>query len=504
MHEIADAVEPLAPTPWDVAQWVSDTRAAEILLGRLNEELSKHACSVPGSSAKSQSDPDQLESWKHCIRKTEEALGDLERLLMSVAFRADASRVLLITGEAGTGKSHLLAAEAIRANEEERPALLFLGQQFAQGNPWDQCERSIGLPGWPRDELFGALDAAGEAAGSRTLILVDAVNEGAGASLWRNHLAGFIESLAPYLHIAVGIACRTEYVPFAIPKSVLTGYPQITLRGFAMFKEQEAAAIQYLDHREIVRPAGPLLAPEFSHPLFLKAASDALLQKRAFVFPRGLRGALKILGFYLDSVGCNLLLASAEPVDLSTELRCALQRLAEEMARTKLDHVPRSKAALIVARTFAPRTPPSGITWLDVLLRNGILRIDPNPAAHSDRFLAAPEDVTRIAFQRFQDHLVVQAALAGVTDASSLFTEGGPLEWLVSTPKRYSWTGLFEALSIQVPEVFGVELVDVLPGGPAVGGESGGSKRASHRASDGEQSRRPRATLPSLSGRSNS
>lgn len=465
VHAIADAVGVSATTQWDVGQWLSDARAAQQLLDRLHEELRKQDLAAQQSKAKARSNPDHEGYCKYSIRKAEEALSDLARLLASVAFRADASRVLLVTGKAGTGKSHLLAAEANRSIVEGRPALLFLGQQFAQGNPWDQCERSLGLPTWPRDELFGALHAAGEASGSRTLILVDAVNEGAGAHLWRSHLAGFIESLAPYPYVAVVVACRTEYVPFAVPRPVLDVYPKIELHGFTTFEEQEAAAVEYLDRRGIVRPAGPLLAPEFSHPLFLKAASDALLQKRVFVFPRGLRGALNILGFYLDSVGGNLLPVSAEPADLSTELRRALQRLAQEMARTKLDYVPRSQADLIVTQTFSPRVPPAGMTWLEVLLRNGIVRLDPDPTAQRNHSFLAPEDVVRIAFQRFQDHLFVEASFCGATDATSLFTAGGPLEWLVSSPKRYGWTGLFEALSIQIPETFGMELVDALPGG---------------------------------------
>lgn len=465
VHAIADAFGAPATTQWDVEQWLSDIRAAELLLHRLDEELRKEERATQQSEGKSRSNPDYQHYLKHSIRKAEETLSDLARLLASIALRADASRVLLVIGEAGTGKSHLLAAEANRSIAERRPALLFLGQQFAQGNPWDQCERSLGLPGWPRDELLGALDAAGEATGARTLILVDAVNEGAGANLWRNHLAGFIENIARYPNIAVVVACRTEYVPFAIPKPVLDAYPKIQLHGFTTFEEQEAAAIQYLDRRGIIRPAGPLLAPEFSHPLFLKAASDALLQKQVFVFPRGLRGALNILGFYLDSVGGSLLPASAEPADLSIELRRALQELAQEMARTKLDYVPRSQAGVIITQTFAPRTPPAGMTWLDVLLRNGIVRLDPDPTAPENSSFVAPEDVARIAFQRFQDHLFVQASLSGVTDPTSLFATDGPLEWLVSSPKRYGWTGLFEALSIQIPEAFDMELVDALPGG---------------------------------------
>ncbi|WP_457322477.1 hypothetical protein, partial [Stenotrophomonas sp. P5_B8] len=95
------------------------------------------------------------------------------------------------------------------------------------------------------------------------------------------------------------------------------------------------------------------------------------------------------------------------------------------------------------------------------------VRLDPDPTAHGDGLFVAPEDVARIAFQRFQDHLFVQASLSGAIDVASVFTAGGPLEWLTSSSQRYGWTGLFEALSIQIPETFDMELVDALPGGRA-------------------------------------
>lgn len=465
VHAIADVIGAPASVHWNFEYWLSDVRAAKQLLDRLSEEVRQQERIIQQNGAKQRSNPDLHGYLKYSIRETEDALSNLVSLFGSAALRADACRVLLVTGKAGAGKSHLLAAEANRAIAEGRLAIVFLGQQFAQGNPWDQCQRSLGLSGWARDDVFGALDTAGETTGSRVLVLVDAVNEGAGANLWRSHLAGFIESVAPYKNVAVVVACRTEYVPFAISNQVLGAYPSVELHGFATFEEQEAAAIQYLDRRGIVRPAGPLLAPEFSHPLFLKAASDALIRKQNFAFPRGLSGALNILRFYLDSVGGNLLPASAEPADLSTELRHALHGLAQEMASTKLDYVPRSQAGLIVSQTFAQRSPPAGMTWLEVLLRNGIVRLDPNPSAQKDVLFVTPEDVARIAFQRFQDHLIAQAHLAGATDAMSLFTAGGSLEWLMSSSRRYEWAGIFECLSIQIPETFGVELVDALPGG---------------------------------------
>ncbi len=464
VHRLVDEVNRPAADKWDTDSWLLKIQLAETSLSSL-EKVLEYEGDGANSRETSPASKEWINYWKIDLRRCSQALRELSRLLQSTAIHVDRHRVLIVDGEAGTGKSHLLGAEANRAITEGRPALLFLGQQFSQGNPWDQCERSLGLQSWARDELFGALDSAGEANAGRTLVLVDAVNEGAGATLWRSHMAGFIESLRPYSNVAVVIACRTEYVRFAIPESVVSSFPSVKLRGFTTFEEQEAAAVQYLDRRGIVRPAGPLLAPEFSHPLFLKAASDALIRRHTYIFPRGLRGALNILSFYLDSVGGDLLSGSLVPVDCSPELRDSLARLARRMADDKLDYVPKRVADSIVSERFTFRSPPIGISWLEVLLRNGVLRLDPDPTSSGDDAFVPPDDVVRIAFQRFQDHLIVQELLSNVSESSKLFSVGGVCEWLVSGSMQYTWAGLFEALSIKVPEVYGVELVDILPGG---------------------------------------
>jgi hypothetical protein len=274
VHSIETELAAEPSMPWNTEQWIANVRQAQdalITVERLLREDATASTNHEAIAASGRPVGTDKSYFGHCIRETDYALENLKRVLQSPALRCDASRVLVLIGEAGTGKSHLLAAEANRSIAEGRPALLLLGQQFAQGNPWDQCVRSLGLPTWPRDELLGALDAAGEAHHARALILIDAINEGAGANLWRHHLSGFVAELAPFKHIAIVIACRTEYLPFVIPRPVLDAYPRVEVRGFATFAEEEAAAVQYLDQRGIVRPAGPLLAPEFSHPLFLKA-----------------------------------------------------------------------------------------------------------------------------------------------------------------------------------------------------------------------------------------
>lgn len=156
-------------TAWDRKLWRAKVEAAEKSLDQLAQALRNEPVGDQADD-KAASRREHFSYTTSMVRRAEDALRELDHLLRSTALAADESRVLLVTGQAGTGKSHLLAAEANRAVAEGRPALLFLGQQFAQGHPWDQCEQSLGLPSWLRDELFGALDAAGEAAGACTMI----------------------------------------------------------------------------------------------------------------------------------------------------------------------------------------------------------------------------------------------------------------------------------------------------------------------------------------------
>ena len=61
-------------------------------------------------------------------------------------------------------------------------------------------------------EFLGALDTAAEAARTRALLLVDALNEGAGAKLWRAEIAEFLQQVHRYPNIAIALTCRSEYV----------------------------------------------------------------------------------------------------------------------------------------------------------------------------------------------------------------------------------------------------------------------------------------------------
>lgn len=443
-------------TLWPVDLWRRLLRKAKAP----QKELDKWIWGMPGNPGEQDY---KVISTRRDLRELGKIFSKLEKIIFSNQLSSDDARALLLTGTAGSGKSHLLAAVAQSSLAEGTPVLLLLGQHFQQGEPWTQILARLDLAGYTRDQLLGALNAAAEWAGTRALILIDALNEGAGLTLWRDRLAGFLEDIRRYPNIAVAVSCRSEYRDRLIPEKLRDRLVVIVHEGFSTPEEQDRAARQYLEKRGIIRPAVPWLAPEFINPLFLRACCVSLAKQGKTEFPRGLRGVKAILAFYLDNVGRHLDPAHAGTDGLVAPLRCALAALAGKMAEERRDFIHLSGAGAIIKTAFDVFAAQLGRTWLEVLQGAGLLRRDPDPAPE-DEFRT--EDVIRFAFQRFSDHFIAEALLKGVSDPAAALSPSGALDFLLDEHGvRWEWRGVADALAIQLPETRGVELVDVLPGG---------------------------------------
>ena len=391
------------------------------------------------------------------------SLGDL---LSQRYLKAETKRTALITGRAGTGKSHLLGRVAEIAVAENRPTVLILGQQLRDGALWPQILDRLGLRDNSVKEVLGALDAASEPTGVRGLILIDAINEGAGMRLWRNELGSFLGEIEKYPNLACVISCRSEYVDYLVPKAMLKSVPRFEIRGFEANEEQANAARVYLDKRGISRPATPWLTPEFVNPLFLRSCCNALQREGKTEFPRGLTGTKEIFAFFLASVAQHLGTGRDGTTDLVAPTKRTLLQIASQMAKDRKDYLLRDRAEGITNRQFIPFNAPPDTTWLEVLQRNGLLRLDPDPTAESTDPLQEPAEVVRFSFQRFQDHLMAEAMLGEIVDVKAVLENNGALSFIHNgTRIRSEWRGLVDALSIQVPEQFQVEFVDAMPGG---------------------------------------
>ncbi len=136
---------------------------------------------------------------------------------------------VILRGNAGTGKTHLLCDFASECAKSGRPTILLMGQQFTvAANPWSQATEMLQLRGMSPDEFVGAMEAAAEAANSRALFIVDALNEGAGRDIWPNHIVSFLDRIRRSQWIVTIMSIRTTFEDALLPDVVRARAVQIT------------------------------------------------------------------------------------------------------------------------------------------------------------------------------------------------------------------------------------------------------------------------------------
>ena len=381
--------------------------------------------------------------------------------------RADDTRFVLATGHAGTGKSHILAAEVDSLTAHGIPAVMVLGTQFFDGGPLaQQVPAALGLDAtW--DAFLDTMNAAAEAAGARGLIAIDAINEGGGRR-WQDELLVMARNVAQRPWLALVVSCRTEYAPYLVSNQTEAEATALIIKGFTTDEERERAAQVYLDRRGILRPATPWLSPEFTNPLFLRTTANALHREGASEYPTGLHGTKRVMSFYLNSIGRNLGTDRDGSDELIGPLLRAVRSVAREIAEARSDHLLPGTARDRIAEAFAGHPAPTSMTWLDILHRNGILRRDPPPPRDAADPLDIPDDVIRFGFQRFQDYLVAEALHDENTPSTAAFAEGGALDFMIERRGDHAWLArewrtIMQALWIVHIEKGGGELIDLLP-----------------------------------------
>lgn len=410
------------------------------------------------------------EIWK--IRSKSKDTGDVARALHTIERLRDAldrifeaasspethlanARNLLLIGEAGIGKSHLLADVAESHIKHGFPAVLALGGMFIDGEPWQQIAEQLGLAGMPRDAILGALDASAEAFGTRALVIVDALNERNGVAVWADRLAAFLAAAEKFPHIAVLVSCRTTFVPYIVRDLDQTSLPQLQHPGFA--GKAADAARRYLDQRGIVRMAAPNFAPEFENPLFLRTCCDMIERRGESELPRNIAGVSGIFDFYFDAIAEAL----NQRMGLAPRLRrieTALAALTEAMVNQGTGYLSLD-AANYILEAIHPSAGRSEQNLLFQLENEGVIAVE------SVRTGKAPTEMVRFTFERMSDHRIAQRLLethVGNANPAPAFAKGGPLEQYVAGVDCYQFAGIAEALSVQLPERYGVELIDTI------------------------------------------
>lgn len=450
---------------WDV---VSAAATLDYLMDSL-QELERAFILIKSQESEEWGRP-SVKTIREDLKPLSSSCEELRKIFHDQNLNAESQQCAVLYGPAGAGKSHILGQIAKKRTSLGLPTVLVLGQSLSNIIFWEQISAVLGLNSRTMDDVLGGLNAAGERKGVRTIILFDAINEGIGSQYWRRNFPEIVSAIQNYSHLAAVFSCREEYLSYAYPESLSHRLPKLFINGFSTPDELERAAIQYLDAKGVARPNTPWLSPEFSNPLFLKTASEALLAKGLSEFPRGLNGISQIMALYLDALSSRTGINTGNAKAISISIKTCVNLIADKMATNGDDFVEIGDAEVIAAASFKDRTPPDGKNWLQVLIETSVFRRDIPPYTKDIDPFDPPSELVRFSFQRFQDHLMARSLVSkvDVNNFSAAFDNDGPLNFLfydgvLDYCFRYEYAGLLSSLSTLYPEKLGVEFARTLP-----------------------------------------
>ena len=243
------------------------------------------------------------QDWNYDLRNFFNAIDKFNGDLNTPRVKAAEVKAALVYGEAGIGKSHLLCDVSLNRIKNNQPTVFLLGSQYQGGNPIELIQDAVDLKRHGMGQVLGAIDAAGEASGSRALIVIDALNEGAHRKDWHSYISSFLTDVAEFKNIAVLLSCRSTYLRYILPDdSVLHADRLVRIEHPGFRGHEHRAAERYLSQQGISKPSSPMLAPEFTNPLFLKTCCKALKASRKTAFPKGFNGITRLFEFYVQSI----------------------------------------------------------------------------------------------------------------------------------------------------------------------------------------------------------
>ncbi len=360
--------------------------------------------------------------------------------------------ILIIKGEAGCGKSHLLGDIASQRKEHNLPTLLLLGQHF---NKTETIEnnilRQLGLECSFKDFITN-LNDIGLQINSRVLILIDAINEGAGADLWKHQIAGFIHEVEKYPAIGFVMTIRSTYFHDIIP-SHFKQEPNITIITHEGFKGTEYAALKlFCEYYGLNLPNIPILSPEFSNPLFLHLICEAVKDLPDKSFPKGFTGISKTYNLYKQSLNKRFEEKRKE-YKLRNIVSKAIEIIAIACFNSEYGQLPVEEALTLFDKEFKnyPDLLPDLIEESVLIKYKAEYRVD-------------PEDVLFFSYQKLGDFFMAEELLKPYLvkeDFKRAFSEDEKLKKVI---RYHQWTfrGIMEIFSILLPEKYNMEIFELV------------------------------------------
>lgn len=360
------------------------------------------------------------------------------------------SNVMLITGEAGIGKSHYLAKVVEGCVNQHLPAILLLGEHFRREPILAQIRHRLGITD-SNDEFLGALSTVARAMRRRAVIVIDALNEADDKRLWKSELPALLAAIGRFPEVCLVLSIRSPYAEYCLPD--LSAFRLLRIQHPGFSTNQEEATVRYFTHFG-VSPSSPALQPEFSNPLFLKLYCEVATSN--LLMSTDEQSALTtLLSVYTKAVNKRL----AEDVFSSDANERIVQRAVDGLANAMISEgrstVDRPQAKAIVDAIYSGADFPSSL--YRHLLHEGILAETVYYDDQGDQV-----DCVRFGFERIGDYWRADAIIRKVNSHDSASQPQAladvVLQLLGDGESPYSDYSLVESLLILIGERQQIEL----------------------------------------------
>lgn len=392
------------------------------------------------------------------IREFEYELSAFQNLIHGSSFKLANNPFLLLVGEAGIGKSHLIGDIISNRINKEHESIFLLGQHFVtEEDPWTQIFKKLQINS-KADDFLRKLNQSAKESGKRIILFIDAINEGRGNYFWNSFVKSFINGIKKYEWLGLVLTIRASYKNLILPEEEIKNLDIVEHHHYGFRTIEYEASKLFFDNYKIELPNVPLLHPEFQNPLFLKLFCEGINKAGLTRIPDGLQGITSIINFFVKNV--NNVLSKPKRIGYSVSLNL-VQKSIYALIKYKVDnqfrYVPYELAYQVIDASISDFIDKKG--FIDELIIEGVLSKNLFWKENDDY-----EEGVYLAYERFEDHLTAQYLLEQYPELEKEFKEGGNLiNYVKDENAIYMHKGLIEAFSIQVPEKNGYEFYTLIP-----------------------------------------
>lgn len=182
------------------------------------------------------------------------------------------NKMLIVSGNAGTGKSQLFAFNSKKAIQNGLNSILVLGQTFINNQYVESQISSILGINYEFDEFLYIIECLGEIHNQPVVIYIDAVNESNYRDIWKNGLSRIYNKIKNLNYVRLAVSVRSGYESFVFDNNMinLQASQKITNIHHTGFQENSIEAVrEFLNFYNIPFYPSFSISYELTNPLFL-------------------------------------------------------------------------------------------------------------------------------------------------------------------------------------------------------------------------------------------